>query len=76
MYAKDVLKRVKNMSGNSNSKEFSIATKGHVVAALIGAGVGMAISYQKKYDLIAGAFLGALGATILSMIFIDKQKNN
>jgi len=73
MYAKEALDNIKSVTVNEYENTLSEATKGNYIAAIIGAGLGFAISYQNKYNLILGSFIGAISAALLSKIFIDKQ---
>jgi hypothetical protein len=73
MYAKNLIDGIKTTSSQSTNKVISEKAKGTTISSFIGAGVGIAIAYQRKSNLVMGIFLGALVGGVLSSIFIDKQ---
>ncbi len=73
MYAKNMIDGIKSTSAKTTDKVISEKVRGTMAASFIGGGVGLAIAYQRKANLLFGIFLGAAIAGILSNIYIDKQ---
>jgi hypothetical protein len=74
MIAKEVLNNIRN-SKNAKPSEFLLdKSKGSVGSAFIGAGVGLVIGYNRKYNLFFSALLGSMAGAFIHKIFITKDK--
>ena len=76
MLAKEVLDNIRNQK-SSNPSEFLLdKSKGAVGAAFIGAGVGLVIGYNRKYNLFFSALIGSLSGAFIHKMFIKKEPEN
>lgn len=73
MYAKNLIDGIKTTSQKSTNSVITEKTKGTATGSLIGGGVGLVFAYQRRTNLIMGAFLGALAGGVITRVFIDKQ---
>ena len=73
MYAKNLIDGIKTTSQKSTNSVITEKTKGTATGSLIGGGIGLMFAYQRRKNLIMGAFLGALAGGVITRVFIDKQ---
>lgn len=73
MLAKEVLENIRNQKSNKPSEFFLDKSKGAVGAAFIGAGVGLLIGYNRKYNLFFSALIGSLAGAFVHKMFIKKD---
>lgn len=76
MYAKNLIDGIKSTSQKSTNSVVTEKTKGTATGSLIGGGIGLMFAYQRRTNLIMGAFLGALAGGFITRMFIDKQFSN
>ena len=76
MYAKNMIDGIKSTSQKSTNSVITEKTKGTATGSLIGGGIGLMFAYQRRANLIIGAFLGALAGGFITRMFIDKQFSN
>ena len=73
MYAKKFLKTIGETKAKDTNTVLSDATKGTMVGATIGAGVGLFIGFGRKKNLLMSAFVGAVIGGAISRAFIVKK---
>lgn len=73
MYAKNFLNKVNEDKGKDTNTIINELTKGTMVGAAIGAGVGLYIGFGRQKNLLMSGFLGAILGGAVSRIFIVKK---
>lgn len=73
MYAKKFLNQVGEVKSKDTSTILNDMTKGTVVGAAIGAGVGLFIGFGRKKNLLMSAFIGSVLGGGLTRLFIVKK---
>jgi len=68
---KDILEKVKSMKDMDTTT--GITKRGVFISGAIGAGVGVAIGYSRKYNLLMSAFIGAAIFGLTANYFINKK---
>lgn len=71
--AKEMLNKVKENKRLGSSESIMEKTRGSITASLVGAGVGLAVGYYQKQNLLVSAFLGALVSGLVANYFIGKK---
>jgi uncharacterized protein YcfJ len=70
MYAKDFLKKTQETKKKDVNTVLTETTKGTMVGAAIGGGVGLMIGFGRDKNLLMSAFIGAVIGGAISKIFI------
>ena len=72
MYAKDFLNSIGDLKAKSNKTNtvISESTKGTMVGASIGCGIGLFIGFGRKKNLLLSGFIGAIIGGAISNAFI------
>jgi uncharacterized protein YcfJ len=70
LYAKDFLKKTQETKKKDVNTVLTETTKGTMVGAAIGGGVGLMIGFGRDKNLIMSAFIGAVIGGAISKIFI------
>lgn len=70
MYAKKFLKAVGDTKAKDTNTIISETTKGTMVGATIGAGIGLFIGFGRKKNLLMSGFVGAVIGGAISRVFI------
>jgi uncharacterized protein YcfJ len=70
MYAKDFLKKTQETKKKDVNTVLTETTKGTMVGAAIGGGVGLMIGFGRNKNLLMSAFIGAVIGGAISKIFI------
>lgn len=70
MYAKNFLKVIGETKSKDTNTILTEQTKGTIVGAGIGGGVGLLIGFGRKKNLLMSAFLGAAIGGAISRVFI------
>ena len=73
MYAKKFLKAVGDVKEADTSKTLTEATKGTMVGAAIGTGIGLFIGFSRKKSLLMSGFIGAIIGGAISRAFLPKN---
>jgi uncharacterized protein YcfJ len=73
MYAKDFLNNIGETKKKDNATIINDITKGTVVGALIGAGVGLYIGFSRHKNLLLSSFIGSVIGGGISRAFILKK---
>jgi hypothetical protein len=73
MYAKKFLKAVGDVKEADTSKTLTDATKGTMVGAAIGTGIGLFIGFSRKKSLLMSGFIGAIIGGAISRAFLPKN---
>ncbi len=73
MYAKEFLKAVGENKKKDNATILNDVTKGTMVGAAIGAGVGLFIGFSRHKNLLLSAFIGSVIGGGISRAFIVKK---
>lgn len=73
MYAKNFLNSIGEAKKKDSNTVIGEATKGTMVGAAIGAGVGLFIGFGRKKNLLLSAFIGAVIGGGISRAFIVKK---
>jgi len=70
MYVKNYLKSVEGVKAKDTNTVITEATKGTMVGAAIGAGVGIFIGFGRNKNLLMSGFVGAIIGAAISRVFI------
>jgi len=70
MYAKNFLKVIGETKAKDTNTIISEQTKGTIVGAGIGGGIGLFIGFGRKKNLLLSAFIGAVIGGAISRVFI------
>jgi uncharacterized protein YcfJ len=70
LYAKDFLKKTQETKKKDVNTVLTETTKGTMVGAAIGGGVGLMIGFGRDKNLLMSAFIGAVIGGAISKIFI------
>jgi hypothetical protein len=73
MYAKNFLNQVGEVKKKDTNTIISETTKGTMVGASIGAGLGLFIGFGRQKDLLMSAFIGAVIGGTISRVFMIKK---
>ena len=73
MDAQNILNNLKAVKNQDKDQYLMDASKGTVKSSLIGGGLGLVIAYNRKFNLILGAAIGAGVAGLISNYFINKK---
>lgn len=73
MYAKSFLNQVGEIKKKDTNTIISDTTKGTMVGASIGAGLGLFIGFGRQKDLLMSAFIGAVIGGTISRVFMIKK---
>ena len=73
MYAKNFLNQVGEVKKKDTNTIISETTKGNMVGASIGAGLGLFIGFGRQKDLLMSAFIGAVIGGTISRVFMIKK---
>jgi hypothetical protein len=73
MYAKQFLNNIGQTKKKDSNTIISDATKGTMVGATIGAGIGLFIGFGRKQNLLLSAFIGSVVGATISRVFINKK---
>lgn len=69
--AKEILDNVKSIKNMDTTT--GITKRGVFISGAIGAGVGLAVGYSRKYNLLISAFIGAAIFGLTANYFINKK---
>lgn len=70
MYAKNFLKSVEGAKKKDTNTIITETTKGTMVGAAIGAGLGLFIGFGRDKNLLMSGFIGAVIGGAISRVFI------
>lgn len=70
MYAKNFIKSIEGTKKKDANTVITEATKGTMVGAAIGAGVGLFIGFGRDKNLLMSGFVGAVIGGAISRVFI------
>lgn len=70
MYAKNYLKSVEGVKKKDTNTVITESTKGTMVGAAIGAGIGLFIGFGRDKNLLMSGFVGAILGGAISRAFI------
>lgn len=70
MYAKNFLKSIEGTKKKDSNTVITETTKGTMVGAAIGAGVGLFIGFGRNKNLLMSGFVGAVIGGAISRVFI------
>lgn len=70
MYAKNFLKSIEGNKKKDSNTVITETTKGTMVGAAIGAGVGLFIGFGRNKNLLMSGFVGAVIGGAISRVFI------
>jgi hypothetical protein len=73
MYAKKFLKAVGDVKNADTNTTLTEATKGTMVGAAIGTGIGLFIGFSRKKSLLMSGFVGAIIGGAISRVFLPKN---
>ena len=73
MYAKNFLTKINETKSKDTNTVISESTKGVIIGASIGAGVGLLIGFGRKKNLLLSSFIGSVIGGSISKIFINKK---
>ena len=73
MYLKNYINNIGEVKNKDTNTIISDSTKGTMVGATIGAGVGLFIGFAKKKNLLMCTFLGAFTGGVIGR-FVKKSK--
>ena len=73
MYAKNFLNQVGEVKKKDTNTIISDTTKGTMVGASIGAGLGLFIGFGRQKDLLMSGFIGAVIGGTISRVFMIKK---
>ena len=73
MYAKNFLNTIGSTKKKDINTIISESTKGTLVGASIGAGIGLFVGFGRKQNLLLSAFIGSVLGGTLSKVFINKK---
>jgi uncharacterized membrane protein YeaQ/YmgE (transglycosylase-associated protein family) len=73
MYAKRFLNQVGETASKDTNTILTESTKGTIVGAAIGGGIGLFFGFSKQKSLLMSGFIGATIGGVLSRIFINKK---
>jgi uncharacterized membrane protein YeaQ/YmgE (transglycosylase-associated protein family) len=73
MYAKRFLNQVGETASKDSNTILTESTKGTIVGAAIGGGIGLFFGFSKQKSLLMSGFIGATIGGVLSRIFINKK---
>lgn len=68
-----ILDKISLNKSKSDNQRILESTEGTFVGTAIGALVGLLIGYQRRYNLVASAFIGAAIGGIVSKSFVKKK---
>jgi uncharacterized protein YqgC (DUF456 family) len=74
MYAKDFLNSVGEVKKKDTNSIISESSKGTMIGASIGAGIGLFIGFAKQKNLLMATFLGAVIGGSISRVIMNKNK--
>jgi hypothetical protein len=76
MYAKNFLKVIGENKEKDSKTILNESTKGVMIGATIGAGIGLFIGFGRKQNLLLSAFVGSIIGGGVSKLFINKKQKD
>ena len=68
-----MIEDIKNPKSETSSDMLNESVQSNILAAAIGAGVGLSVGYFRRYNLFTSALVGMIGGALISNLLISKK---